>query len=113
MAKLKSIKLWRSKRLGAAYPFLSPRDARRLVRTYGTDAFLVLGDAKSLADLGHDFGAGLTEAELRWLTDKEFARSGDDILWRRTKLGLHMNDEQARELDRFVARMPAVGAAAQ
>ncbi len=100
-------------RLGAAYPFLSPRDARRLVRTYGTDAFLVLGDAKSLADLGHDFGAGLTEAELRWLTDKEFARSGDDILWRRTKLGLHMNDEQARELDRFVARMPAVGAAAQ
>ncbi|WP_374635977.1 glycerol-3-phosphate dehydrogenase [Paracoccus sp. (in: a-proteobacteria)] len=98
-------------RLQAAYPFLSPRDARRLVRTYGTDAFHLLGAAKSPADLGRDFGAGLTQAEVNWLVRNEYAQSAQDILWRRTKLGLHMNDEQIRELDAFVAALPPVEAA--
>jgi glycerol-3-phosphate dehydrogenase len=99
--------------LGATYPFLSPRLARRLVRTYGTEAFRLLGDAKSLSDLGRDFGAGLTEAEVNWLVRNEYALSAQDILWRRTKLGLHMNDEQVRALDDFIAAMPAVTAAAE
>ena len=98
-------------RLQAAYPFLSSRDARRLVRTYGTDAFHLLGAAKIPADLGRDFGAGLTQAEVNWLVRNEYAQSAQDILWRRTKLGLHMNDEQIRELDAFVAALPPVEAA--
>ncbi|RCW87201.1 glycerol-3-phosphate dehydrogenase [Paracoccus lutimaris] len=99
--------------LGATYPFLSPRLARRLVRTYGTEAFRLLGDAKSLSDLGRDFGAGLTEAEVNWLVRNEYALSAQDILWRRTKLGLHMNNEQVRALDDFIAAMPAATAAAE
>ena len=100
-------------KLQAAYLFLSPRDAGRLVRTYGTDAFDLLGPAKSLADLGQDFGGGLTQAEVNWLVRNEYAQSAQDILWRRTKLGLHMNDEQVRALDDFVAAMPAAHSAAE
>ena len=101
-----------TQRLETAYPFLTDRLARRLVRTYGTEAYDVLGNAKSMADLGRDFGATLTEAEIHWLVRKEYARSAQDILWRRTKLGLHMNDEQIRALDDFVAeKLPAIAAA--
>ncbi|HHS89244.1 MAG TPA: glycerol-3-phosphate dehydrogenase [Rhodobacteraceae bacterium] len=81
-------------RLKADYPFLSHNWARRLVRCYGTEARKLLGDARQASDLGRDFGATLSEAEVRWLMDKEFARAADDILWRRTKLGLHMDAEQ-------------------
>ena len=88
--------------LQAQFPFLSPRLARRLVRTYGTEAFALLGGAQSMADLGQDFGAGLTEAEVNWLTSREFARTAQDILWRRTKLGLHMTEDQIRALEGFV-----------
>ena len=86
----------------ARFPFLSPRLARRLVRTYGTETFALLDGAQSLADLGQDFGAGLTEAEVNWLTSREFARTAQDILWRRTKLGLHMTKDQIRALEAFV-----------
>jgi glycerol-3-phosphate dehydrogenase len=51
----------------------------------------MIGDPDGLAHLGRHFGAGLYEAELRWLRDREFARSADDVLWRRTKLGLAMS----------------------
>ena len=76
------------------YPFLGPDWAGRLVRLYGTEARGVLGDAKSKADLGRDFGATLTEAELIWLRDREFARSAEDVVWRRTKLGLKLSADQ-------------------
>ena len=59
----------------------------------------MLGDARSPADLGRHFGAGLYEAELRWLRDREFARAADDVLWRRTKLGLVMTPKEARGVD--------------
>ena len=78
----------------ADYPFLTPVWARRLVRGYGTEARLILGDAKQAADLGRDFGGTLSEAEVRWLITHEFARTAEDILWRRTKLGLHMDEDQ-------------------
>lgn len=67
----------------------------RLSRAYGTRLRDMLGDASRLADLGRDLGAGLHEAELRWLRDREFARTADDVLWRRTKLGLVVSAEQA------------------
>ena len=69
----------------------------RLSRAYGTAMKDMVGTAQSLADLGRHYGAGLHEAELRYLVDNEWARTADDVLWRRTKLGLFMTaGEKAR-----------------
>ena len=77
--------------LQSDFPFLTHVWARRLVRAYGTEAREILGAAGSVQDLGRSFGATLSEAEVRWLVRHEFARSAEDILWRRSKLGLHMS----------------------
>ena len=84
--------------LAERYPFLSAADVTRIARAYGTRAIRWLGEARSRADLGRDFGAGLSEAELRYLCDVEWARSAEDVLWRRSKLGLHMSAAQRAEL---------------
>lgn len=76
------------------YAFLDAAWARRLIKTYGTDARKILGEAKSSADLGQAFGATLTEAELRWLVENEFACAAEDVLWRRGKLGLRLNEDE-------------------
>ncbi len=89
--------------LSARYPFLDPFTVRRLIRTYGTEAPAVLGEAPGAADLGRDFGAGLTEAEVRWLMAKEYARTAEDVVWRRTKLGLRMTVEEIAALDAWMA----------
>ena len=70
----------------------------RLSRAYGTRLRDLLGGAANFGDLGRHFGAGLYEAEIRYLVEREFARSADDILWRRTKLGLHTSAEEAAAL---------------
>ncbi|RWR13705.1 glycerol-3-phosphate dehydrogenase [Paenirhodobacter populi] len=85
------------------YPFLTPAWAARLIRTYGTEARLWLGDAARAADLGQDFGATLTAAEIRWQIDREWARSGKDVLWRRTKIGLHLDAAARAAVGDFVA----------
>jgi glycerol-3-phosphate dehydrogenase len=54
-----------------------------------------------MAELGRDFGCGLTETEIRYLMDQEWARTAQDILWRRSKLGLHMSAAQQEELRLF------------
>ncbi len=82
--------------LSARFPFLAPRTLHRLARSYGTLVPSVLGAARTLTDLGRDFGAGLSEAELLWLVRHEWARTADDVLWRRSKLGLRL-DARARE----------------
>jgi glycerol-3-phosphate dehydrogenase len=90
------------------YPFLTPYWAARLVRAYGTEARLVLGKAKTATDLGLDFGATLTEAELRWLVQNEYAHTADDVLWRRTKLGLRLDAGQIARLNAWMdAHAPA------
>ncbi|MFU8883174.1 MAG: glycerol-3-phosphate dehydrogenase, partial [Rhodobacterales bacterium] len=89
-------------RLQKSAPFLSAREARRLVRAYGTEAFDILGDAQSAADMGQDFGAGLRENEVRWLMTHEFARCADDVVWRRSKLGLRMDAAQIAALDAWM-----------
>jgi glycerol-3-phosphate dehydrogenase len=81
------------------YPFLGTDHARRLVGAYGTRAAGLLGRAGSMADLGHDFGATLTEAEVRYLMAEEWARSADDVVWRRSKLGLRMTPAEVATLD--------------
>ncbi|RUW68674.1 glycerol-3-phosphate dehydrogenase, partial [Mesorhizobium sp. M4B.F.Ca.ET.049.02.1.2] len=89
-------------KLKSAYPFLDQRLARRLTRLYGTLAQAVLGLAKSNADLGRNFGADLYEAEVRYLVQNEWALTAEDVLWRRTKRGLHLSREQAATLDEFM-----------
>lgn len=85
--------------LHRGYPFLSPAWARRLVRAYGTEAVDILGTARAAGDLGRDFGATLTEAEVRWQMAQEFARVAADVVWRRTRLGLRMTGAQIAALD--------------
>ena len=89
--------------LREAYPFLTDRWALRLVRAYGTQAVQMLGDATEIPDLGRHFGGTLTEREVRWLMDREWARNADDVLWRRSKLGLRVSKEEARALDEWMA----------
>jgi glycerol-3-phosphate dehydrogenase len=76
--------------LSAARPWLPAALARRYARAYGTRANRVLGNAASLGELGRLYGGDLYEAEVAYLIDQEWARSADDILWRRSKLGLHL-----------------------
>lgn len=85
-----------------AHLFLTPRWADRLTRAYGTDARLILAGAKSAQDLGPSFGATLTGAEVDWLMTREFARNAEDVLWRRSKLGLRLTPAQVAELDRWM-----------
>ena len=84
------------------YPFLSPQTARRYVRHYGTRARTFLGSAKALTDLGQDFGHGLTQAEVDYLITSEWATCADDILWRRSKLGLRLSEPQVAALETYV-----------
>ncbi|RST84995.1 glycerol-3-phosphate dehydrogenase [Aquibium carbonis] len=89
-------------RLKAAYGFLDPAHAQRLVRLYGTKAAVLLGGARSTADLGRHFGADLYEAEVRYLIEREWALSADDVLWRRTKRGLRLTEAEAAALEDFM-----------
>jgi glycerol-3-phosphate dehydrogenase len=82
--------------------FLSAEHARRLVRAYGTRVDQVLGQATTPDDLGARFGADLTAAEVRYLMAKEWAMTADDVLWRRSKLGLRFTKIETDALDRFM-----------
>ncbi|MDP2803256.1 MAG: glycerol-3-phosphate dehydrogenase [Phreatobacter sp.] len=80
--------------LRRSHPFLDPQVAARLAGAYGTRAAAILAGAGRMADLGRDFGAGLTEAEIAYLQREEWALTADDVLWRRSKLGLHLDAAQ-------------------
>ena len=84
------------------YPFLDEVWAKRLVRAYGTDARNMLGDAGAPSDLGQRFGANLTEREVSWLMANEYARRGEDVVWRRSKVGLRMNEGEINLLDEWM-----------
>ncbi|WP_026783417.1 glycerol-3-phosphate dehydrogenase [Pleomorphomonas koreensis] len=92
-------------RLAAGRPGIDPALIHRLVRTYGSRTETILTGAAVTADLGRDFGAGLTEAEVRYLVRREWAKSAEDILWRRTKLGLRVPREAAAGIDAFIATL--------
>lgn len=103
--------------LWARYPFLPGSLARRLARYYGTRAFELLGDARRLEDLGEPFGADLYAREVDWMVREEWAASADDILWRRSKLGLRLDAASRARLEAWLAgargpRPAAVDAAA-
>lgn len=84
--------------LANRYPWL-PRDvARRYAQAYGSRVFALLDDARRVADLGRDFGHGLFEVEVRYMINHEWARTAEDVLWRRSKLGLRLSTAEAERL---------------
>ena len=98
-------------RLHNTYPFLTEAFAKRLVRAYGTEAEAVLGQAETEADLGRHFGATLHAREVDWLMAKEFAATAEDVVWRRSKLGLRMSADEIAALDDWMKqRRPALAA---
>ena len=86
------------------YPWLDASLTRRLARAYGSRVELVLGDAKSSADLGDEVAPGLFEAELQYLRREEWACTAHDVLWRRTKRGLHFNDAERQRVADWMNR---------
>ncbi|CAN7206084.1 glycerol-3-phosphate dehydrogenase [Pararhizobium sp. LjRoot235] len=89
-------------KLRSRYPFLVERHARRLVRLYGTLAASLLGKIDKAEGLGRHFGADLYEVEVRWLINQEWARRAEDVLWRRTKLGLKLTQAEAAGLEEYM-----------
>ncbi len=88
---------------GRDYPFLHPQSVDRIVKAYGTLGREWLGRAASLEALGTHFGHGLTAAEVDYLMDREWARTAEDVLWRRTKLGLRLDGTQTTALEAYMA----------
>lgn len=84
------------------HPWLPDALAWRLARNYGTRVERIIGDARSVEQLGEHFGADLYEAELRYLVAQEWAMKADDVLWRRSKLGLVVDPEAAERIDTWI-----------
>ena len=76
----------------------------RLARSYGTRLKNIVGDAVHLRDMGRHFGAGLYERDIRYLIDTEFARTAEDIVWRRTKLGLQLTPKEVKALESWIEK---------
>jgi glycerol-3-phosphate dehydrogenase len=93
------------------YPFLSSAHADRLAHAYGTRANRLLGKARSMADLGQSFGASLTESEVRYLMSSEWACTAEDIVWRRSKLGLRLSPPEIAAIDNWISHYSAASAA--
>lgn len=94
--------------LARAYPWLPAPVARRWLRSYGTSIPMIIGAARDTEALGQHFGAGLYAAEVDYLRTHEFARSADDILWRRTKLGLRLSADERAALEAYMTAAPAL-----
>lgn len=87
--------------LGHRFPWLESSTVSRLVAAYGSRAIAVLGTARSVEDLGQHFGMGLYESEVEYLATHEWATCAADILWRRSKLGLHTGAATTAKLERW------------
>jgi glycerol-3-phosphate dehydrogenase len=97
----------------ARYPFLPPATLHRLLRAYGTDIHVLLQDAAGMADLGPVLGADLTTAEVRYLARHEWARTAEDVAWRRSKLGLRMTAAEIAAVDDLLAQISTERMAAE
>lgn len=89
--------------MATIYNWLEPTILDRLIKAYGTHITYVLGDATSVSELGQHFGAGLYEAEVKYLMQEEWAKTAEDILWRRTKIGLHMTAEKRQSFENWLS----------
>jgi glycerol-3-phosphate dehydrogenase len=89
-------------KLRADFNFLTEIRAKRLIRAYGLNAWELLKGAAKLEDLGEQFGEFLTQREVEYLRKNEFAMEADDIIWRRTKLGLKMSEQDVKRLSKYL-----------
>jgi glycerol-3-phosphate dehydrogenase len=98
--------------MAVRFPFVPPPTLRRLVRAYGTRTTQLIGNRTCYADMGGIFGADLTEAELRYLMQAEWACTAQDVVWRRSKLGLRLTPAEIDAIDDAMRRMAREGLAA-
>lgn len=85
--------------LKANFAFLDDFWACRLIKAYGTEAKEILANAREVDDLGQAFGATLTAKEVTWLIEREYARTAEDVVWRRSKMGLRMSKGEIETLN--------------
>lgn len=86
------------------YPWLADDIVYDYARNYGTRITMILAGCGDMQSLGRNFGGPLYEREVEYLMDQEFALTADDVLWRRSKKGLLITSEKARDLDRWMAK---------
>ena len=91
-----------TRQLQSRYPWLDAAIVTRLVAAYGSMTTEIIGDARSTSDLGQHFGHGLYEAEVNWLVSREWAKTTQDILWRRTRLGLKFSADEEQTLAQWL-----------
>jgi glycerol-3-phosphate dehydrogenase len=84
------------------WPFLGAERTVRMVRAYGSALGVMMAQTESESAMGHNFGHGLTALEVDWLIEREWAQTAEDILFRRTKLGLAFDPSQTSELARYI-----------
>lgn len=88
----------------ATWPFLGDARSYRMARAYGSMLHQMLDGVDSVAAMGTDLGGGLTEIEARWMHDREWARTPDDALLRRSKIGLHLSATERATFDAWWAK---------
>ena len=93
-------------RLRSRWPFLPPALATRLAQSHGTRAEFLLGDSHHWQDMGADLGGGVTTREIDFLVRHEWATTAEDILWRRSKLALHVPAESIEAIRRYLHMRP-------
>jgi glycerol-3-phosphate dehydrogenase len=90
------------KNLSDSYDFLTSTWATRMVRMYGTNAEKIIAKVAQTSDGKQDFGCNVTAAELDWGIENEFVQTADDFVWRRTRLGLKLTNEQIQSIDSYI-----------
>ena len=86
-------------KLRAEFVFLELPLAQRLIRSYGTKAWVILEGALKIEDMGQTFGGSLSEREVKYLVQHEWAETAEDIVWRRSKLGIRLSKQEIIKLD--------------
>jgi len=86
------------------FPFLDEDQVRRMFKSYGTQATEMLHGITTTKEMGKHFGSGLTGIEVKWLMDKEWAQTAEDVVWRRSKLGLRLTKRQVTALNTWMKK---------
>lgn len=74
------------------------------MRNYGSRTYEIIGQANSMDDMGELLGGDLSTREVDYLMAREWARTAEDVLWRRSKLGLHLNDAEKARVEAYVQK---------
>ena len=91
-------------KLKSEFSFLELPLAQRLVRSYGTNAWVVMQGASDIGDMGRDFGGSLTAREVAYLMQHEWAECAEDVIWRRSKLGICLDKQEVSALEKWMKK---------